>query len=293
VTAAVLRTAAPVVSNRVAGAYHVLDLDAPALAAVADPGQFVSLAVEAPATLLRRPFSVAGAEAGRLRVVLDASGPGTRWLAGRRAGERVDVVGPLGRGFGLPPAPAACLLVGGGYGAAPLGFLAERLLAGGSRASFVLGAATRARLYDVAVGGGPGGDDRGGGAPGGLGGQGPGGGGPGGRGEDEQVWWTTDDGTFGARGLVTDVLPAAAARSGAERIYACGPMPMLAAVSTLATGLGLACEVAVEEAMACGVGVCFTCVVPVRRDGARANLRACVDGPVLDGAVVCWEAVGG
>ena len=105
--------------------------------------------------------------------------------------------------------------------------------------------------------------------------------------------FTTDDGTAGTRGRVTDVMAAAAARGGTDVVYACGPNAMLAAVSTVAGGLGLPVRVSVEERMACGVGVCFTCVVPVRdRDGAVHNRRSCIDGPVMDGSRIDWAAMG-
>jgi len=95
----------------------------------------------------------------------------------------------------------------------------------------------------------------------------------------------------GDRGKVTDILPGMVSRLGTEVVYACGPNPMLRAVAEYCTNHGIPSQVAVEELMACGMGVCWTCVVPViRRDGTGwDNLRSCVDGPVLSGARVWWE----
>jgi dihydroorotate dehydrogenase electron transfer subunit len=104
---------------------------------------------------------------------------------------------------------------------------------------------------------------------------------------------TTDDGTAGAKGLVTDTLPDAMDRIGAEIVYACGPMPMLRAVGAVAQHRGVRAQVAVEEAMACGIGVCMTCVLPVRGTDGRARfVRSCVEGPVFDAAAVRWNDVG-
>ena len=104
---------------------------------------------------------------------------------------------------------------------------------------------------------------------------------------------TTDDGTAGEKGLVTDVLPAAIERIRAEIVYACGPMPMLRAVGDIAKERAIRAQVAVEEAMACGIGVCMTCVLPVRgADGKSRFVRSCVEGPVFDALNVRWADVG-
>jgi dihydroorotate dehydrogenase electron transfer subunit len=117
---------------------------------------------------------------------------------------------------------------------------------------------------------------------------------------------TTDDGSAGHRGLVTDPLPDLLARTGAGRVYACGPMPMLAAVSRIAAAAGIPCQVAVEEQMACGTGICFSCVLPVRGPGGRKPsppenggsgsgtrmARSCLEGPVFDGTAVAWAELG-
>jgi dihydroorotate dehydrogenase electron transfer subunit len=117
---------------------------------------------------------------------------------------------------------------------------------------------------------------------------------------------TTDDGSAGRRGLVTDPLPDLLARTGAARVYACGPMPMLAAVSRVAAAAGVPCQVAVEEQMACGTGICFSCVLPVggsgglkdsppedgSSSGATRMARSCLEGPVFDGATIAWADLG-
>jgi dihydroorotate dehydrogenase electron transfer subunit len=103
---------------------------------------------------------------------------------------------------------------------------------------------------------------------------------------------TTDDGSAGRRGLVTDPLPELLAGTGAERVYACGPMPMLAAVSRVAAAAGVACQVAVEEQMACGTGICFSCVLPVGPGTPTRMARSCLEGPVFDGAAIAWAELG-
>src|SRR4029450_12207146 len=136
-----------------------------------------------------------------------------------------------------------CVLVGGGYGAAPLFFLAGELRARGCRVDVVIGAATASRLLDATEAGRLG----------------------------HSLTVTTDDGSAGPGGLVHDPLPEMLAGTGAERLYACGPMPMLAAVSRVAATAGVPCQVAVEEQMACGTGICFSCVVPAGGGGAGGH----------------------
>lgn len=249
---------APVASRRAAGDYMVLGLEASGIAGAVEPGQFVSIAMDAGARcILRRPFSVSGAEGGRVEVVFDAIGPGTRWLAARGPGEALDVVGPLGRPFALA-GDGPALLVGGGYGAAPLLFAAQRLRAAGRPAHLILGAATARRVLEPEAAGG-------------------------------SVRVTTVDGSRGDPGTVTDVMAEEAARTGATTVSACGPMAMLAAVSREAQRLSLPCEVAVEEFMACGIGICWTCVLPVRVNGRIEMLRSCTEGPVFEGTAVGWR----
>jgi dihydroorotate dehydrogenase electron transfer subunit len=256
-----------VLVRRRQGAYWYLSISAPEIADRAEPGQFVNVAVDAGGTLLRRPFSIArvskqGPFAGTLDVVFDAHGPGTEWLTTVEAHDVLDVVGPLGNPFPLPKRKVSCLLIGGGYGTAPLFFLADRLAREGLRVDLIVGAASQDRLLDVIEA----------------------------KRASASVTFTTEDGSYGERGRVTDVLEDVAARCGTGVVYACGPNPMLRAVSERCVDLELPVQVAVEERMACGIGVCFTCVLPIRaKDGTVRMKRSCIDGPVFNGARVAWD----
>src|SRR5688572_27890775 len=172
------------------GEYQVLTLRAPDVARRTIPGQFVMLEA---GNLLRRPFSVFRAESDTVAVAFDVIGVGTRWLSERALGDELAVAGPLGTGFSLD-AEGPTLAIGGGYGAAPLFLLAERLrpdahevhaILGAARAARVFGATEAARIFD-------------------------------------SVTVTTEDGSLGTKGVVTEVLPDAAARIGARRVVACG-----------------------------------------------------------------------
>jgi dihydroorotate dehydrogenase electron transfer subunit len=253
-----------VAARRPVGAYVELGLDAPEIAERARPGQFVAFAVGGPtsAMLLRRSIAIAGADGGSVTVVVAPHGTGSTWLAEREVGDVLDVVGPLGRPYPLPAPGAAALLVGGGYGAAALVGLAELLRSRGSTVTSVAGAATAARLCSV--------DE--------LGALG-----------DLHV--LTDDGSAGRRGMVT--LAVGELLASADVVYACGPMPMLRAVASAATAAGVPSYVAVEEAMACGIGVCMTCVLPVvGADGRSRFARSCTEGPVFGGDRVRFADVG-
>lgn len=266
----VVQVAGEVIATRRVGAYQHLTIVAPGVAEAARPGQFVALAVGGPtsANLLRRCFSLhkvspSGAYGGTLDVVIAAKGPGTQWLAGLRAHDKVDVVAPLGRPFPIPTEPVACVLVGGGYGSAPLFWLADVLRERGCHVEMVLGAASEDRLFGVVEA----------------------------RRSADGVTVTTDDGSAGRRGWVSDVLPEIITRTSAAVVYGCGPMGMLRSITEVATAHGAVAQVAVEESMACGVGVCMTCVMPVRgKDGTTRMVRSCVEGPVFRGDRVRWEA---
>jgi len=267
--AGVCQATARVAGNAPAAAYRHLTLDAPGIAQLAQPGQFVALTVGGPtsALLLRRSFSIHRVDpaAGTVEIVVSDAGPGTAWITRLADGESVDIVGPLGRGFTLPDAPGAAVLIGGGYGSAPMFWLANVLRENGFSIHHVLGAASADRLFGAELAD-----------------------------PADELIVTTDDGSQGERGWVSDPLPGLLERTGAKAVYACGPMGMLRAVTEIATAHGARAEVAVEEAMACGIGVCMTCVLPVvGADGVTRMSRSCVDGPIFDATTVRWDAVAG
>jgi dihydroorotate dehydrogenase electron transfer subunit len=252
VTAPFGRRTCAVVANHAAGSYRlveVLDPDGP----VPRPGQFYMLAAErlwggeGGRPHLARAFSVCHVRNGRLGFLVDAIGPGTVQLAELEPGEGLALVGPLGSGFSMPAAGGRPLLVAGGVGLAPLVILADTLRERGYEPR-VLAGFRSARQAEAA---GLAGDD---------------------------VLVTTDDGSNGERGFVTELLGRELSEEAA--VYACGPAPMLDRVRRLCAQWSVPAELALEEAMACGFGACFGCVVRTRA-GYR---RICVDGPVVAAA---------
>ena len=256
----VIRSMSPV------GSYLHMVLDAPEVGEV-QPGNFAAVAVGGIGSgmLLRRAFSIHKSTPGEtLEIIFAAHGQGTQWLATQSSGDEIDVVAPLGKPFVLPRAAIPCVIVAGGYGAAPMELLARELRVRGCRVDVILGAATQEKLFGVldlkAV--------------------------------SDSVTVTTDDGTSGVRGRVTDVLADLIQKNNSQAVYACGPMPMLQAVAKVSQDNGAFSQCAVEESMACGIGVCMTCVLPViGDDGVTRMARSCVDGPVFRGDRVRWDDV--
>jgi dihydroorotate dehydrogenase electron transfer subunit len=261
-----------VVENKKVGSYFVLTATAAEIPNEFKPGNFVAVAIgdERSSLILRRAFSIyqvndRGVYGGTIDIVVSPHGPGTDYLANLKRNDTINLVGPLGKPFSLPKDPVPCVLVGGGYGAAPLFTLAEALIARGCRVDFVLGASTQEKLFGMLEA----------------------------RRISTSLSVTTNDGTAGQMGLVTDVLPDAIKKSNAAVVYACGPMKMLQAVAEVAALHGIVSQTSVEESMACGIGICMTCVLPVRNeDDSISMLRSCIDGPVMDGANVMWDLVG-
>ncbi|MEV4113643.1 dihydroorotate dehydrogenase electron transfer subunit [Nonomuraea sp. NPDC049695] len=259
-----------VLTTRRVDAYHALTVVAPGIAERYRPGHFVSVAVGGAYTSMvtRRALSIHDVKAdygGTVELVFTASGPGTAWLAERRARDTLDLVGPLGRPFPLPRDPAHCVLVGSEYGSAVLFPLADALLARGCRVDFVLGGAGAERVFGAMRA----------------------------RRIAETTTLTTEDGSLGLRGKVTDALPSVIADTRADAVYACAPMETLRAVTAVGMEFDIPVQVAVEESMACGIGVCMTCVLPViGDDGVTRMVRACAEGPVFRGERVRFEDVG-
>ena len=259
-----------VLTVRRVDSYYAMTVVAPGIAARFKPGQFLAVAVGGPQSsmLLRRAFSIHDVRpdhGGTVEFIFAAHGPGTKWLAERRSRDVLDVTGPLGRPFPVPRDPAVCLLVGGGYGSAPLFALAAKLRDRRCTVDFLLGAASGDRVFGALTA----------------------------RRTGRTATITTEDGSLGGRGLVTDMLGQVIQQARTDVIYACGPMPMLRQVTLLARRWDLPVLAAVEEAMACGIGVCMTCVLPViGSDGITRMVRSCVDGPVFRGEQIRWDDVG-
>ncbi|GIH45728.1 dihydroorotate dehydrogenase electron transfer subunit [Microbispora rosea] len=259
-----------VLTTRRVDAYHALTVVAPGIADRFRPGHFVTVAVGGrdSSMLTRRAFTIHDVKpdyGGTVELVFGVRGAGTAWLADLRARDTLDLVGPLGRPFPLPRDPCTCVLVGDEHGAAALFALADALQQRGCRVDFVLGAPSADRVFGALRA----------------------------RRMGETTTLTTEDGSLGMRGRVTDVLPGVIADARADAVYACGPMEMLRGVTTVAVEFDIPVQVAVEESMACGIGVCMTCVVPViGDDGVTRMVRACTEGPVFRGERVRFDDVG-
>ncbi|MEO8522946.1 MAG: dihydroorotate dehydrogenase electron transfer subunit [Acidobacteriota bacterium] len=265
---------AAVISNtRLSDDYSVIALAAPEVAALARPGQFVMVKTSRGADpLLRRPFSIfeilRDAERRPIGLTLlnKRIGVGTGRLYETAAGARLACLGPLGRPFEAVLPPTEAWMVAGGVGLAPFVTLAEALGAAGSRPRLFYGARSAADLYYVGLFEALG----------------------------VEVTLATEDGSLGHRGFVTDPLGAAlAAAAGREiRLSVCGPTPMMRAVSELAASHGVRCDVSLEQVMGCGLGGCYSCVVPARdAQGAPHFVRSCIEGPVFDASRIVWNGL--
>jgi dihydroorotate dehydrogenase electron transfer subunit len=252
--------------------YNVLALAAPEIASIAMPGQFVMVKARPGfEPLLRRPFSVfellrdpAGTITG-FSLLNKRIGASTTLLYEARPGHRVAVLGPLGKPFTVVTAPLEAWLVAGGVGLAPFAVLAERLRADGTSVTLFYGARSAAELFyldfftNLGV----------------------------------NLVLTTEDGSRGEPGRITAPLDRElmGRRPGTRvMIYACGPEGMLAATAKVAMHHECPCEVSVERLMGCGMGGCYSCVVPMRNDdGVTHHVRSCLAGPVLDGHRIAWD----
>lgn len=235
-----------------------LTLNAPRIAAGARPGQFVMVSCASGLDpLLRRPFSIhqVGGK-GQVQLLFKVTGRGTALLARVRAGDRLSLVGPLGRGFSLTPGRVC--LVGGGMGIAPLLFLASRLReqAGDQVPTVLLGARSASELLPLLDGFAP------------LG---------------CAVHTATDDGSLGHHGPVIDLLPGHLDQ--VERVAVCGPFAMMAAAAALCRESATPCQVSLETHMACGLGACLGCTV---HGADRTYRHVCKHGPVMAAEEVAW-----
>jgi len=263
-----------VVSNvEVSPGYFRMRMTAPPELNRTLPGQFLMLKVsESIDPLLRRPFGffdvgtqpaeyAGGSDQTYAEILFKVVGKGTRMLSALHHGDLVDLLAPLGKPFDPGPAGEEKLLVGGGIGLAPLYYLAKALVARGEKVRLFAGGRNRDDILCIT--------------------------------EFERLgvetYVSTDDGTLGESGLVTEVLERHLAPG--KRIFACGPTPMLRAVALMAERHGVPCQVSMEAYMACGVGACLGCVLPgaAHTDETPDYRCVCKDGPVFDSFELKWS----
>lgn len=259
-----LEQASVVDHQPIQGGYFLLHLKAPSVAPQVKPGQFIHVRVpHLEECVLRRPFSVFKADGDSLSILYKDVGKGTRTLRDLRAGEALSILGPLGRGFPAPAPEKFPLIVAGGYGMAALYLTARTAPSkgvaffGGRAAKDILCVDEFRRLgWDVRV--------------------------------------STEDGSLGQRGRVTDLVDAWWQKEAAGRIpelFVCGPGGLLKASAERAIQHGWTAWTSMDSTMGCGVGACLTCVVKVHEGDGWSWARACREGPVFECRELLWEAV--
>ena len=261
-----------ILSNKRVGAYHQILLNVGDIVKNCRPGNFVAISVggDTSKMILRRAFAISRVSessqyGGTMELIVAPHGSGSKWLCSQAEGTEIDVVAPLGTAFGIPTEPISALLIGGGYGSAPLFGLADVLKSRGCKVDMLLGASVGSKIYAPMEG----------------------------KRSVNSLKIYTEDGSMGETGRVTENLLNIVKDRNIDVIYSCGPMAMLSAITALVADTDVIHQCAVEESMACGIGVCMTCVLPVRNeDGSTSMLRSCIDGPVMDGSTVRWDLVG-
>jgi dihydroorotate dehydrogenase electron transfer subunit len=252
-----------IVSNRrITEDTWLLVLRSEEIAQAAKPGQFVMIRVRTGLDpLLRRPFSICGIKGDLFLVLYRVVGKGTSLMTELREGDRMWVLGPLGRGFAVPDDHASRLLVGGGIGIAPLVFLDQ--FHREQKLIFMMGFRSAKDII----------------APKQI------------TGEKSGFSAATDDGTKGHHGPVTDLLEEHLRKNrGKAVVYACGPKPMLRKVADMAMAMRIPCQVSLEAHMACGLGACQGCAVKASANSGRSYFHVCKEGPVFEAEDIDWEA---
>jgi dihydroorotate dehydrogenase electron transfer subunit len=256
-------------NTRLSSDYNVIALEAPAIAEAATPGQFVMVkAARGNDPLLRRPFSVfeilkTNGRITGLTLLSKRIGVSTRLLYSAEEGDVVSCLGPLGKPFTLIEPPAEAWMVAGGVGLAPFATLTDALLARGVSTTLFYGARSGTELFYLDWFASRG----------------------------VKLELTTEDGSRGEKGRVTLPLERSLRdhAAAAVMVYACGPEPMLEAVSRVCDRFGRTCEVSVERVMGCGMGGCYSCVVPVKDADGQHYVRSCINGPVFKGSDLVWD----
>ena len=236
---------------------YLLWLESPEIAAAARPGQFIMVRCgQGNEILLRRPFSIHQVNKTKteLALLFNVVGRGTHWLSQCKAGDSLDLFGPLGNGYSIDTSSSNLLLVAGGIGIAPLCFLAQEAVNQGNSVKLLIGAATASHLCPERLLPAPG-----------------------------ECFSATEDGTAGQKGMITDFISDFA--DWADQVFACGPTAMYRTMATLPPLKMKPVQISLEIMMGCGLGVCYGCTVKTR-SGLR---QVCKDGPVFDLGDILWD----
>jgi dihydroorotate dehydrogenase electron transfer subunit len=249
---------AKVISNsEVMPGVSLIWLESPQIASTAKPGQFIMLQCGED-NLLRRPLSIHNVDDNRssLAVLFSIVGKGTKWLSQRQPGENIDILGPLGNGYSINPASRNLLLVGGGIGIAPLPFLARTAIDNKCDVTILMGASTTEQICPDYL------------LPDGV-----------------DCIITTNDGSAGEKGMLTDSFRGFAAFTTANQIFTCGPSPMYRAMAQMPELKGKPVQVSLEVRMGCGFGLCYGCTVKTK----TGSKQICKDGPVFELDEILWD----
>jgi len=252
-------------NERILPDFYKMIIAVPQIANEATPGQFVMLRTSTGLDpFLKRPISLSGIDRdkGTITLIYHVVGRGTNLLTGLEKSAEIELVGPLGKGFGWNEEDRTTAVVGGGAGIAPLVALAEELIKQGKEVYALLGAQTKDKLLEVE-------------AFAALG---------------AKVRIATDDGSSGEKGFVTRLLEELSQETKIDKVFCCGPLPMTKAVVKMTKELFIPCEVSLEERMGCGFGACIGCACKVRDEyGTITYKKVCQDGPVFTSCEVIFE----
>ena len=250
---------APIISNiRILPNVYLMSIKASKIASLARPGQYVMVRCgEGYEMPLRRPLGIHRISKDGISLLYSVVGRGTEWLSQRNAGEFVDVLGPLGNGFEIYPSSRNLLLVAGGVGVAPLLALAEQAKARKLKVRLVIGEKNAAKIYPESL------------LPPGI-----------------KAVITTEDGSLGQKGMVTDILLRFVAE--ADQVFVCGPLPMYRAIARMGKKVGnKPMQVLLEMVLGCGVGACLSCSIETK----QGRKLVCKDGPVFEFSDIPWDKI--
>jgi dihydroorotate dehydrogenase electron transfer subunit len=241
-------------TKELAESIYSITIKSPDIVQNASAGQFINVKC-GQERLLRRPLSISRIEGDTLMFVFEVKGNGTQWLSERKTGDCLDILGPLGNGFSIPP--GNIIVVGGGIGVPPLLMTAE---SAGGDVTAILGFRDSSRVimksdFDAVC---------------------------------TDVIITTDDGSSGIKGTVLSPLEKQLISKKHIAVLACGPKAMLSAVANLCNQYGIPTQVSLEERMACGIGACVVCACATIINDTQSMSRVCKDGPVFNATQVCW-----